>query len=281
MYKGLFFAVLASFLFSAMNASAKFLAESMSVAEIVFYRGVIGVSLTLIFMRSSGENFVVKNWYLLISRGLFGAGSLLLAFYTISKIALAEASFIAHLSPLITVVLASVILKEKMPKGSGFVVLLSLFGAFLVSSPWQANLQLYYVSIGVIGALLASSASVAIRQLSKDHNNFTIMLAFLTVATFLPMPFIEWSQMTLPIGKTAIFVLFLGAVSFVAQYCLTQAYRLEKAGMVATTRYIGIFFNIALGYFIWAEVPPWTSFLGGFIIVLSCIILPLLKKRES
>lgn len=281
MRSGLFFAVLASFLFACMNASAKYLATSMSVPEIVFYRGVLGTLLTLAMIRRAKSEVKVHNWPLLVSRGLFGAGSLLLAFFAISKIALAEASFLAHLSPLITVYLASRLLKEKMPSGSQYTLLLAVGGAVLVATPWNFTLHSFYAGIGILGAILASSASVAIRQLSKDHDNFTIMLAFLGVAALLPLPFISWSHFTLPTGWAAVVTLFLGTVSFLAQYCLTQAYRLEKAGLVATTRYVGIVFNIAFGYFVWSEVPTKPGVLGGCLILAGCLLLSKLTLKEK
>ena len=278
MRAALVLAILASFLFALMNALAKFLSASMSVAEIVFYRGALGVILTLIMMRRSASPFKVYNWPLLISRGLFGAASLLMAFFAISKIALADASFLAHLSPVFTVWLGATVLKERMPQGFSYVLVLTCLGALLVANPWNLSLQGFYVAIGVFGALLASSASIAIRQLSKDHNNYTIMLAFLSVATFLPVPFIRWEGLVIPQGTTALAVFVMGTISFLAQYCLTQAYRLGKAGFVATSRYSGILFNIALGYIFWNEIPSEASLLGGFLILVGCVLLTRLPQ---
>lgn len=277
----LLYAVTASFLFALMNAAAKFLSSHLTVPEVVFYRGLIGVALTVWIMRRNRIPFKVKNWPLLVSRGVFGGVSLLMAFLAISSIALAEASFLAHLSPLFTVCLGFIILQERMPQGFTPLFLLSCLGALLVAAPWKAELHSFYATVGVLGAILASSASLAIRQLSKDHNNYTIMLGFLGVATVLPIPFIDWTRFSIPKGWAAVVTIFLGTVSFLAQYCLTQAYRLEKAGLVATARYVGILFNIFLGYLIWREVPDWSSFLGGSLILVSCLALPRLSRETE
>lgn len=280
MNPALLYAVTASFLFALMNAAAKFLAEYMTVPEVVFYRGVIGVLLTVFIMRRTRVPFKVENWPLLVSRGLFGGASLLMAFLAISSLALAEASFLAHLSPLFTVCLGFLVLKERMPQGFAPLFILSCLGALLVAAPWKAQLHTFYAAVGVLGAILASSASLAIRQLSKDHNNYTIMLGFLGVASLLPIPFIDWTRFTVPTGTAALVTAFLGTVSFVAQYCLTQAYRLEKAGLVATTRYVGILFNIILGYALWSEIPDSSSFLGGLLILIGCLALPKLSAKS-
>ncbi len=275
---GLGFAVLASLLFALMNASAKGLSSDMAVPEIVFYRGAIGVGLTVVMMLVGKIPFKVSNWPLLVSRGLAGAFSLMLAFTAISEIPLADASFLAHLSPLFTAILGLWLLKERLPKTFFGLLAVALAGVLLIASPWHSQLQAKFVALGTLGALLASFASIAIRQLSKDHNNQTIMLAFLLAATITPVPFVSWSEHSLPQGFPLVLVFFLGTVSFAAQYCLTQAYRLEKAGLVATARYSGIAFNILLGFLFFAEVPTFLALLGGTLILITCLGLNRLAR---
>lgn len=279
--KAIGWAVASSFLFALMNASAKGLSAALPVPDVVFYRGLVGVIWTLITVRFYRLELRVNNWPLLVSRGFFGAASLLFAFHTISRIALADASFIAHLAPLFTVVLGAIVLKERMPNGFTGVFLLALAGAFLIAKPWESSLRLNFVGVGVLAALLAASASLAIRQLSKDHNNVTIMLAFLITATVLPMPFMNWSRLQLPTGWNLGLIALLGTTSFVAQYCLTQAYRQERAGVVSTARYSGLVFNTLLGFLIWNELPDAVSLFGGALILLGSIGLGVLISREK
>ncbi len=281
MNPALMYAVCASFLFALMNAAAKYLSSHMTVPEIVFYRGVIGIALTLSIMRWKKIPFEVKNWPLLVSRGLFGGASLLLAFMAISSIALTEASFLAHLSPLFTVCLGTLVLKEAMPRGFSPLLITACAGALLVASPWQASIHAYYAGIGVVGAFLASSASLAIRRLSVDHNNYTIMLGFLAAATVLPIPFVNWSEQNIPNFKTLVAVLLLGSVSFLGQYCLTQAYRLERAGVVAMTRYVGVLFHLILGYLVWRELPSLAGVVGGLMILIASFRLSRLLQRKT
>lgn len=50
---------------------------------------------------------------------------------------------------------------------------------------------------------------------------------------------------------------------------------------MATSRYSGIFFNIALGYIFWSEIPSESSLLGGFLILLGCVVLARLPQLCS
>ena len=274
MSKGLIFAVLASLFFSLMNVFAKYLsAHSISIMEIAFYRGVIGVLITLMIIRIKKIELIVHNWPLLISRGLLGAISILFAFFTISKIALVEASFLAHLSPVITIFMAQAFLKEKLPKTAFIGITLAVIGAVFMTSPWNKNLRAIYVLIGILGAFFTSSASISIRQLSKDHEKYLIILAFLLTSALLPIPFIKWSTYQLPDGSVLWSVIGIGIISFFGQYFLTLAYKHEKAALVAATRYIGIVFSLFFGFFIWSEIPSASSTIGGGVIVLSCLLL--------
>lgn len=275
-------AIASSFLFALMNASAKGLSAHLPVPDVVFYRGLIGVVWTLVTVRLYRLELKVRNWPLLVSRGLFGAASLLFAFHTISRIALADASFIAHMAPVFTVILGGIVLKERMPKGFGWVFLVALVGALLIAKPWESSLRLSFVGLGVVAAMLSASASIAIRQLSKDHNNATIMLAFLVTATVLPMPFMDWSNLQIPTDHHNLGLLvLLGTTSFVAQYCMTQAYRQERAGVVSTARYSGLIFNTLLGFLFWNEWPDFISLVGGGLILVGSVGLGVLISREK
>jgi len=265
MSKGLIFAVLASLFFSLMNVFAKYLSShSISIMEIAFYRGIIGVLITLLIIKIKKIELVVHNWPLLITRGLLGAISILFAFFTISKIALVEASFLAHLSPVITIFMAQAFLKEKLPKTAFIGITLAVIGAVFMTSPWNKNLRVIYVLIGILGAFFTSSASISIRQLSKDHGKYLIILAFLLTSALLPIPFIKWTAYELPSGPVLWGITGIGIISFFGQYFLTLAYKYEKAAFV---------FSLFFGLFIWSEVPSVSSMIGGGVILLSCLLL--------
>ena len=57
----------------------------------------------------------------------------------------------------------------------------AVIGAVLVTAPWNNDLRMTYILIGIVGAFFTSLASISIRQLSKDHDKYVIIASFLNL----------------------------------------------------------------------------------------------------
>jgi len=268
---GIGLALAASFSFSLMNALVKGASSALPAPEIAFFRGLFGFIVTALVMKSRGISFRGKNPRLLVMRGLFGGLSLLFTFSTLAHIPMADASLLAHLSPLFVVILGHFVLQEKLSAGFYQVFAVAMLGSLLVVKPGVDLFHSGWSLVGLIGAMIAAGASISIRRLSADHDTYLIMLYFMGAAAVVPLPFME--SFVVPGPRECVLLLLLGSVSFVGQYFLTKAYAYKEAAVVALTRYAGILFNIALGFVFWAEVPDQWSLLGGVMILASCLWL--------
>lgn len=95
---GVLLAVLSSLVFSVMNALVKAVSLNIPASEIMFFRSLIGTVIIFVMMRQSKTAFSKKGVPMLFLRGMLGALYLYAYFFTISKIPLADASILAHLS---------------------------------------------------------------------------------------------------------------------------------------------------------------------------------------
>jgi drug/metabolite transporter (DMT)-like permease len=266
---GMALALGASFTFSLMNALAKAVSHDMPSPEIAFFRGIFGLVVTVTMMLRAGVSFRGKRPGVLAVRGLLGGLSLLANFATLSFIPLADATLIAHTSPLFVLVLAHFVLKEKLPKAFYAVFAVAIVGSLLVIKPGMEFLHSQWSLIGLLGAMIGAGASISIRSLSKDHDTYIIMLYFMGAAALVPLPFI--ASFVWPSPKDWVMLFGLGTVSFAGQYLLTKAYSYKEAAVVALTRYAGILFNIGLGFLCFQEIPDGWSLLGGALILAACI----------
>ena len=106
--------LIASLLFAFMGAFAKELSDSMNSVEIVFFRNIFGVILIAFSIYKRPLNQVGGKPLLLIFRGLAGFLALLMFFYNISQISLAEAMTFSKTSPIFTAIFAYIFVKEKI-----------------------------------------------------------------------------------------------------------------------------------------------------------------------
>lgn len=275
---GVLLAVLASFTFSVMNALVKEASATLPAAEIVFFRSAIGTLLIYLLMRQAGVSLSRQGVPMLLVRGVMGALYLVCYFYAIAHIPLADASILAHMSPFFVILFSALFLGERIPPAVYGLLLVVVLGALMIVKPFSYSSYSVYAAIGLLSAVFAAGASVAIRQLSARHHTYEIVFYFLAVATLVAIP-LMWNDFVVPATlREWGLLLAIGVVSLLGQVFLTRAFSHESATIVAVTRYIGIVFNAGWGWLFWSEVPDGLTIAGGVLIVVACIALSRLKK---
>lgn len=280
MKNGVLLAILSSLVFSIMNAFVKAVSLSIPSTEIVFFRSIIGTIIIYFIMKKNKVGFSKEGIPLLVLRGVLGALYLIAYFYTISKIPLADASILAHLSPFFVIILSGVFLKEKMSKKTKLLLPIVVLGAMLIIRPFNYSNFSVYSLIGILSAVFAAGASISIRLLSKKHHTYEIVFYFLATATLVSIP-LMWNSFVIPTGRDLFYLCCIGLVSLFGQIVLTKAFTHENAVVVAITRYIGIVFNAMWGLIFFKEVPETLTVLGGVLIVAACIALSYKKEKKE
>lgn len=280
MKNGVILAILSSLVFSIMNALVKAVSLSIPSAEVVFFRSIIGTAIIYFMMKQSKVEFSKKGVPMLFVRGLLGALYLLAYFYTISKIPLADASILAHLSPFFAIIFSAVFLKEKISPKLAFLLPLVMLGAMLLVKPFNYSTYSIFAFVGILSALFAAGAATSIRYLSKQHHSYEIVFYFLATATLVSIP-LMWKNFVVPTPLELFYLVCIGVVSLLGQIFLTKAFTHENVIVVEITRYIGIVFNAMWGFLFWTEVPDTLTILGGLLIITACVLLSMKKKKAA
>ncbi|WP_191560519.1 DMT family transporter [Metabacillus idriensis] len=280
MENGVILAILSSLVFSIMNALVKAVSLNIPLAEVMFFRSIIGTIIVYYMMRQSSVAFSKKGVPMLFVRGLLGALYLYAYFFTISKIPLADASILAHLSTIFVIILSAVFLKEKVSKNTFYILPLVCIGAILLVKPFNYSSYSIYALVGILSALLAAGAATSIRYLTKMHHSYEIVFYFLATGTLLSIP-LMWNSFVVPTPLEYFYLACIGVVSLLGQIFLTKAFTHENMVVVEITRYIGIVFNVLWGFLFWTEVPDGFTVIGGSLIIAACILLSTKKKKAA
>ncbi|MEI6092669.1 MAG: DMT family transporter [bacterium] len=275
---GILLSLLATFFFSLTNLFTKLISDKMTFTEIAFFRSFIGLVIVSCYMLYNGYSFKAQHKKVLFLRGVLGGVALLCSFYAISRIKLGEVSILFQLSPVFVAIFANFILGEKLPRFFYLLLVSSLVGCIMVIKPSFSNLGNFPAVMAVLSAVLAALAYVCIRALSKQHKTHMIVLYFSLTAAMVPLP---WSSyFTIPSAYQFIALLMIGVFATIAQFFMTKAYGLEKAGIVSMVGYSGVFFNVFWGVLIWKEYLDVYSIIGGVIILFSCLTLSLIVYKD-
>jgi drug/metabolite transporter (DMT)-like permease len=272
---GVHYMLLASFVFALMNVFVKWIAHIPAI-EIVFFRSLIALILSFAALRSQGVYIWGNNRLMLLSRGMFGATSLILFFITLQNMPLASATVIHYVAPIFTAILAAFFLKEKVYPLQWAFFLMSFAGILCIKS-FDARLSWLYVGLGVAASFAASMAYNTIRKMSQTEHSLVIVFYFPLVATPVAA-LLMLSDWVWPQGSDFFFLLMVGLLAQIAQVWLTRAYQRENAATVASVSYFGIVYALGLGFVFFNESFSLQSILG-MALVIGGVLLNLLYKH--
>ena len=260
--QGALWLVSGGFIFTSTSAMIRLLSTQIESVQTAFFRAAISVIL-LLPMIAAGR---VKPWHSKRIAGHFwrtamGTASMVLGFYAVSMLPLADATAIAFSQPLFSVVVAALILGEKVRWRRWSATIIGFAGVLVMARPGEGSLQL--------GALvaLANAATVAlsillVRRLSDSETPLMILTQFAIFSTILlTVPAVlvwRWPDLW---GWVLAFGIALSAT--VGQYFWVQAFKSGEMSAVAPFEYMRLPFAVFVGWLIWGEMPVIWTYVGG------------------
>ena len=222
--------VLASFLFATMGVCVKLASAQYDAGEIVFYRGITGVLLMLLFARWKGGTVATKVPAMHFWRSLSGVIALSLWFYSLGKLPLATAMTLNYMS---SVWMALFLIGGAVMLGSARVdgrligtVLLGFAGVALILRPTIEEQQLWHGLMGLLSGMISATAYLQVTALGRaGEPEYRIVFYFsiggicaglLTTLFSGELHAHTWSGVGL--------LLAVGLLATVAQLMMTRAY---------------------------------------------------------
>ena len=277
--------LISSFLFAFTGGFAKELSTYVSSIEVVFFRNITGVIIILYAIYKSPLNQKGGRPFLLFARGFIGFSALLMYFYNIATIPLAEAQTFSKVSPIFTAIFSYLILKEKLSTIAWVGIFLGFFGVLFVTGFDVLNLS-KTDWLGILSGVGAGLAYTSIRELRKFYDNRSIVLSFMIIGTIGPIILMilaefyssstfDWvlAPFIMPTGWAWFHIVGLGLFATGSQVYMTKAYSLAQGGIVGTISYSTILFSIFIGMFLGDVFPSVSLFIGIAFIVLSGILV--------
>lgn len=276
--KGIQYMLLATFLFSCMNALVK-LVPHIPAVEVVFFRCVISLIMSYGVLRAYKVPIWGNNKPLLIARGGAGAIALVLYFSMLQQIPLATVVTLQFLAPIFTAALGVFLLKEKVKAWQWVFFLLSFCGMLVVNG-FDSRIGTIHLLMGVLAALGSGMAYNIIRKLKSTEHPLVIVMYFPLVT--LPLSGIysvwHWEQ---PAEWDWIVLLGIGVLTQFAQYFMTKAYQAEEVSKVANLKYLSIVYALLIGFVFFGEAFNVMSYLGMALVIIGVILNIWYKQRIS
>ena len=136
--------VLAMLIFSLQDIAVKWLGGSYPILEIVIFRSLIAIPITLLFFRIEGQRGLptTKQPKLEYIRGLFLFLSYTTHFMGLAALPLAEIAAIKFSGPLMIAALSVLLLGEKVPANRWIALLIGFIGVLIIVRPGSGNFNI-------------------------------------------------------------------------------------------------------------------------------------------
>jgi drug/metabolite transporter (DMT)-like permease len=238
--------------------------EHASTSVVVFSRFLTALALTLpVALRTPVEDLKTKRFRLHLANVLLRCAAIWCTYYAYSTLPMAFAASIGFTGPMLSVLFASIFLKEKSGWKQWVALLVGYGGVLLLVNPDDMSLNQSIV-VALMANLCASLLQIITRMLSKTDSNTQIMLY--TNALSLILISVTLVHETVPPWPEIFILVIIGVCGSLSQYAYIEALRLAEVSYVAPFEYTRLIFALPIGWFFFQEHLGWGQALGCLLI---------------
>ncbi len=259
--------------FSAMAIAGRAVSLDHDTFELMLYRSIVGIVIVVAVAGALGRlgEVTTKNLGLHAVRNVFHFTGQNLWFYAITVVPLAQVFALEFTSPLWSLLLAPLILGERLTRTRVLFAALGFCGILIVARPFSgaADPNLLFAAASAIGF----AGSAVFTRLLTRTTTIVCILFWLTVmqAVFGVICAGYDGDIALPTLRALPWLVVIGCAGLLAHFCLTNALSLAPATVVLPIDFLRLPLIAVLGMLIYGEpLDPWV-FLGGGVIIAATV----------
>ena len=278
--RGIFWMTLACVAFAAMMISVRYMGGRFDAVQLVFIRSLVGlVMIVPLFMRSGLAGLRTTQLPLHGLRTVLAFLAMATLYYALARTPVAEATALSFLIPLLTVIAAAVVLRERVDAGRWLATLAGFGGALIIIRPGFAEFSPLILLVVVSCVFYAGSWS-AIKLLTRKDP--AILIVFYMNLLMVPLTAVPTAFLWVAPRVEDLVPLGVMALSgWAAHFC--QARSFEQADMSSVLPFDFLRLPIAalMGWILFGETSDAWMWLGACVIFASGYYTTVAERRKA
>ena len=272
--------LLSGILFVGVTGIVRYLGNEMNPIQAAFIRYAFGIALVIpVILRLGLPSLLTARIRMHAARGLVHGIGVMLWFYAMSRLPIAEVTALGFTTPIFTAAGAMLILGERVKNYRVAGILLGFIGAMIVLRP-----GLRIIDFGAVAMLFAAplfACSLLLAKVATKTESSSVIVALLSVfctLTLLPLALVYWRTPTMEEWS----LLFLTAIfATLGHYFLTRAFQSAELSALQPFAFLQLVWATLLGLVVFSEQPDLWLWLGAGLIVFSATWIGRQEVRSS
>lgn len=268
--------------FTLLDGIVKYLTAHYPISLLVWARYVVQAVAMVIWLapRMGSRLIRTRQPQLQLVRGAILIASSVCFVNALRRMPLAEATAINYTTPTLVIVLAVVVLKERMTPPRWAFVVAGMASMLLIVRPGTAILGAG-AAFALAAALCYAAFQITTRMLAAEDPRVTLFYPALvgSVLMTLTLPFIAW-----PIDVAwphVVLILLAGALGTIGHFLFILAFQRAPASGLTPFTYLQIVFATLFGWALFGQFPDGAALAGMAIIGGSGLLLAWHERRTA
>ena len=214
-----------------------------------------------------------------IIRSIVHAISVLLWFYAVTKISLADLTALSFTSPVFITIGAFLFLGETFSYRRLGGIVTAFIGAVIILRPGVEAISVGAIAILISAPFQAASTLIG-KHLAPRTSTYAMVFylsLFVTLTSLIPTLFV-WNMPSL---NTCALTFGAAVMATCAHFCWTKSFQIADLSFTQPGMYFTLIWAVAIGFFIYDERPDVWSGAGAAIIIAATAYIAARERRAS
>jgi len=281
---GVFWMVVTGVLFVGVTAIVKHLGGRLPAAESAFLRYALGLVFLLPILGTLRRaRFDRRTLSLFGLRGFAHGIGVILWFFAMTRIPIAEVTAMNYLSPVYVTLGAALFLGEKLAIRRIAAVVAALIGALIVLRPGVRDLDTGHLAM--LGTAVLFAIGYLVAKVMADEQEPAVVVAMLSLVVTLTLAPFALADWVTPTGRELAWLFGVAVLATSGHFTMTLAFRAAPVTVTQPVTFLQLVWATLLGVVVFGEALDGWVVLGGGVILASVTFLTwreaVLKRRAA
>jgi len=265
---GIFWMLVTGFLFICVTALVKYMGPRLPAAEAAFLRYAMGlVFLIPVLGALRDARLSVRHWSLFGLRGFCHALGVILWFYAMTRVPIAEVTALNYLAPIYVTIGAALFLGEKLAARRIIAVCLGVAGAMIILRPGFKEISSGHTAMLLAAVVFAGSYLSA--KVLADEVKPAVVVAMLSIFVTLGLAPFALPVWIMPNTQELVILALVACFATAGHYTMTLAFAAAPVTVTQPVTFLQLLWATLLGAVFFDEALDFWVVLGGLTILSS------------